>query len=175
MDVEVSQKTAKIAKQAKLTPEQMAFADLVAVGWEPEDAWAVAIRKGLTWAKSARKEEISQLQNSQAVIERIETIRAVLKKSQIDAVKQASKSDRQAIIDSAMSKEQMLFDLQEALSFMPRGSKEWIDIKKMIVDVTRMKQDEVKDENSTIHHYLPVDYPISCEYCLRNPKNKAGK
>lgn len=175
MEAEVSQKTAKLAKQFKMTAEEMAFADLLAVGWEPEDAWAVAIRKGVTWAKSARKEAIAQLQNSPAVIERIDFTKAVLKKSQIEAVKNTNKTERQTIIDAALSKEQMLFDLQEALMGMARGSKEWLDTKKLIIDVTRMKQDEVKDENNTIHYYLPVNYPVSCEYCLRNTNNKKGK
>ena len=172
MDIEVSSKTTKLSRQYKLSPEQLAFADLCAVGWEPEDAWAVAIRKGVTWTKKARKDAITDLTNEPAVAERIADVKAILRKDQIEAVKKISSNDRQDIINSAMSKEQMLFDLQEALANLPRGSKEWIDIKKMIVDVTRMKQDEVKDDNNTIHHYLPVNYPVSCEYCLINPKNK---
>ena len=174
MDIEVTKKTASVARQYKLSAEQLAFADLLATGWEPEDAWAVAIRKGIAWTKKARKEAIEALANNDSVKERIESVQAVLRKNQIEAAKNIGKSDRQNIIDSAMSKEQMLFDLQEALLSLPRGSKEWIDIKKMIVDVTRMKQDEIKDDNNTIHHYLPVNYPTSCEYCLLNPKNKKG-
>ena len=172
MDIEVSASAKKLAKQFKLSPEELAFADLVAVGWSQEDAWAVAVRKGVTWTKAARKEAVAQLAESTAVKERIDTVKAVLKKSQIEAVKNLKDSERQVLISAATSKEQMLFDLQEALSTMTRGSKEWLDTKKLIIDVTRMKQDEVKDENNTIHYYLPIDYPMSCEFCLRNPKNK---
>ena len=175
MDIEVTSKTSKIARQYKLSPDQLAFADLLAVGWEPEDAWAVAIRKGIAWSKKARKDAIAELANDQAVKERIVEVQAVLRKNQIEAVKNTTNSERQNIINSAMSKEQMLFDLQEALMSMPRGSKEWLDTKKLIIDVTRMKQDEVKDDNNTIHHYLPVNYPVSCEYCLLNPANKKGQ
>lgn len=174
MDVEVTSKTSKIARQYKLSAEQLAFADLLATGWELEDAWAVAIRKGVSWTKKARKEAIDELANNDSVKERVEEVKAVLRKNQIEAAKNIGRSDRQDVINSAMSKEQMLFDLQEALLTLPRGCKEWIDIKKMIVDVTRMKQDEVKEDNNTIHHYLPVNYPASCEYCLRNPNNKKG-
>lgn len=174
MDIEVSQKTKKLAKQFRLSAEELAFADLCAVGWEPADAWAVALRKGLTWRKAQLKEEIEQLRNKPEVIERIDAVKAVLRAGQVEKIKKATNNERQSTISQAMSKEQMLFDLQTALTGMAVGSKEWLDTKKLIIDVTRMKQDEVKDEETTIHHYLPVDYPVSCEYCLRNPKNKKG-
>lgn len=174
MDIEVTGKTSKIARQYKLPAEHLAFADLLAVGWEPEDAWAVAIRKGVAWSKKARKDAIAELANHPSVKERISAVQAVLRKNQVEAAKNLGKNEKQDIINSAMSKEQMLYDLQETLQTLPRGSKEWIDIKKMIIDVTRMKQDEVKNEDSTIHHYLPVNYPTNCEYCLLNPKNNKG-
>ena len=171
MDIEVSPKTNKLVKQYKLPPEHLAFADLIAVGWEPEDAWAVAVRKGVSWTKKARKEAIAELANDAAVKERVTAVQSVLRKNQIEAVKKTTDKEQKDIINAAMSKEQMLLDLQEAVLTLPRGSKEWIDIKKMIVDVTRMKQDEVKDDNNTIHYYLPVSYPTSCEDCLLCTRN----
>lgn len=166
MDIAVSPKTSKEAKAAKLSPDQLAFADLVATGWPPEDAWAVAIRKGVTWKKSALKEEIEQLHLSPAVQERIESTRNVLSTRQKEAVEKATKSERDKVITRAMSKENMLFNLQTALDSMKVGSKEWIDTSKMIVDVTRMKQDEVKQDDETIHYFLPVAYPTGCQDCL---------
>ena len=62
--------------------------------------------------------------------------------------------------------------LQESLTKQVVGSTEWIQTKKLIIDVTRMKNEEVKKEDNTVHHYLPIDYPRSCENCLLNPKNK---
>ena len=62
-----------------------------------------------------------------------------------------------------MSKETMLYKLQTAKSLKSKDSKEWIDINEMIIDVTRMKQDDVQTENNTIHHYLPVHYPTGCQ------------
>ncbi|MBR1449551.1 MAG: hypothetical protein IJ588_12500 [Prevotella sp.] len=166
MDITVSQKTAKLARQYRLRPQDLAFADLVAVGWEPEDAWAAAVREGVTWTKTARKQALSDLLNAENVQDRINDVKAVLRKNQIEAVKNASDKDKKAIVNNAMSKENMLYDLQTALESMTIGSKEWLDTKKMIIDVTRMKQDEVKDDNNTIHHFLPVHYPTGCQDCL---------
>lgn len=166
MGITVSQKITKEAKAAKLSAEELAFADLIATGWPPEDAWAVAIRKGGAWNKTALKEEIQKLFMSPAIQERIEATKNVLSTRQKESIEKATKTERNSVITRAMSKENMLFNLQTALDSMKVGTKEWIDTSKMIVDVTRMKQDEVKQDDETIHYFLPVHYPTGCQDCL---------
>ena len=166
MEITVSQKTAKEAKANKLSPEELAFADLIATGWPVEDAWAAAIRKGLTWPKRQLKEEQEQLHQSPAVQERIAATRNVLTSRQKEAISKASKSERAQVIDRATSKENMLFNLQTALDNMTVGSSEWMKTSQLIVDVTRMKQDEVKQDDNIIHYHLPVQYPTGCKDCL---------
>lgn len=176
MDIKLSQKQKKVCTGYQLKPEELAFADLVAVGWSVADAWAVAIRKGAVWNKSQLEKEQQLLSDKVAVQNRIDDTRLVLRRSQIAKVEAGKekemKSERQALIRQAMSKEDMLVDLQQALAGTQVGSKEWLDIKKLIVEVTRMKQDEVKEEDSTIHYYLPVNYPTSCKNCLLNKDKK---
>lgn len=166
MEIEVSTKAKKLARQYRLRPQDMAFADLIAVGWDAEDAWNVAVREGMAWNKSAKKEAIYQLQHSDYVSERIKATKAVLRKDQIESMKNVDKNDRKVIVNEAMSKESMLYDLQSALVNMDTGSKEWLDTKKLIIEVTRMKQDEVKDDTTTVHHFLPARYPTGCQDCL---------
>lgn len=166
MDIELSKKGTSTCKSYKLTAEQLCFADLLAVGWDATDAYYLAFRKGMTWVRKALKEEVERLQNMQAVKDRICEVQSVLSERQKEAVKQTAKKERNAVVDTAMSKEQMLYDLQTAVATMTPGSKEWLDTKKLIVDVTRMKQDEVVNEESTIHHFLPVKYPTGCQDCL---------
>lgn len=168
MDITVTTNTAKLARQYKLEPKQLAFADLLSVGWPPEDAWNAAIREGIAWTKTAKKQAIKELAEHPGVQERIAAVKSVLRKDMIEKVRKEGENNRQDLISEAMSKEQMLYDLQSALKWKDAGSSEWLKIKQLIVDVTRMKQDEIKDENVTIHHYLPVDYPVSCEFCLRS-------
>lgn len=168
MQIEVSQKTDKICKGLKVSPETLAFADLCAVGWEPVDAFFVAYKKGMTWMKKALKEEVEKTLKSKSVQDRMDEVKRVLSERQKEAVKQTAKKERNTVVDTAMSKEQMLYDLQTAVTTMAPGSKEWLDTKKLIVDVTRMKQDEVQTENTTIHYFLPVHYPTGCQDCLYN-------
>lgn len=166
MELEVSTKTSKVCKVFKLSAEALAFADLCAVGWEPSDAYIVAFRKGATWIKRALKESVEKLLENESVKNRIAETQRVLSERQKDAIKQTAKKERNAVVDTAMSKEQMLYDLQTAVTSMTPGSKEWLDTKKLIVDVTRMKQDEVISEETTIHHFLPERYPTGCQDCL---------
>ena len=166
MDFVLSQKTEKICKSLKINCEQLAFCDLVATGWEPTDAYIIAFRKGATWLKKALKDEVEKLLMQQPIKDRIAETKRVLSERQKEAIKQINRKERNTAVDTAMSKEQMLYDLQVAKTTLVAGTKEWIDINKLIVDVTRMKQDEVVNEESTIHHYLPVHYPTGCQDCL---------
>lgn len=166
MELEVSQKTAKICRMLQLSAEQLAFADLVAVGWEPSDAYIVAFHKGSTWIKRALKTEVDKMVKDQNIQNRIAETQKVLSERQKESVRQTVKKERNVVVDTAMSKEQMLYDLQMAVASMPAGSKEWLETKKLIVDVTRMKHDEVVNEETTIHHFLPVRYPTGCQDCL---------
>lgn len=172
MELEVSQKTQKICKSYKLTAEQMAFADLIAVGWEPTDAYIVSFHKGSTWVKAALKKEVDKLLVNDGVKSRVDETRSVLSKRQKEAIQNATSKETEKVVETAMSKEAMLYDLQKAKLDKPIGSKEWIDINKMIIDVTRMKQDDIQTENTTIHHYLPVRYPTSCQDCLYSKCDK---
>lgn len=166
MEIEVSQKTAKVCKALKLTAQQMAFADLLAVGWEPSDAYLVAFHQGSTWTKAVFKREVDNLLANEHVKSRTDETRNVLSQRQKEAIKNASSKEANKVVEAAMSKETMLYELQMAKSDKPKGSKEWIEINKMIIDVTRMKQDDVQTENNTIHYFLPVHYPSGCQDCL---------
>lgn len=166
MDLDVSAKMKRTARAAHLTVEQMAFADLIAAGWTPDDAFIAAFRKGSTWIKQAFNAEVDKQRNNEHVIERISKTKGVISDKKMEAAKGVEKNDRTAIVDAAMSKEQMLYDLQTALAGMSPGSKEWLDTKKLIVEVTRMKQDEIKQDDTTVHYFLPVQYPTSCQDCL---------
>lgn len=166
MEIEVSSKTAKLCKSLKLTAEQMAFADLLAVGWEPNDAYIVAYHQGSTWVKRALKAEVDKLMENENVQNRIDETKSVLSQRQKDAIKNAGNKAANEVVEAAMSKEGMLYELQTAKNEKVKGSKEWIEKNKMIIDVTRMKQDDVQTENNTIHHYLPVHYPTGCQDCL---------
>jgi hypothetical protein len=162
MGIEVSQKTAKLCKSIGLTAEQMAFADLVAVGWEPKDAYFVVFRKGMTWVKKALKEEVMKLAASENVSKRIKATRRNVDEQGMSI--DASAADE--LLERATNKEKKLIKLQQILEALPEGSKEYNKINDQIFAITQMKKDEVIIEDKTVHYHLPVNYPTGCQDCL---------
>lgn len=166
MAIEASTKTEKIARGYKLTAEQLAFADLLSLGWDAQDAWLVAMRVGATWKKTALKTEIQKLKGQDGVQQRIEENRDVLRKAQKEKLKKEFEDNSDEILERATNKEKKLIALQTVLETLQPGSSEYNKINDQIFAITQMKKDEVKTDEKTIHYYLPVHYPTSCEDCL---------
>ncbi len=171
MDAIVTPQTEKLARNYKLTPEELAFADLVAVGWSIEDAWAIALRKGTTWTKKARNEAIDDLYRKESVQKRITETKGVLSKKQTERIRSEIDGSAKALLERATNKESKIVELQAKLE-ASSDTNEWLKINQQIIDVTRMKQDEVKTEDTTIHHFLPVHYPTGCKDCLYSKCDK---
>ncbi len=175
MEVNVSAKTSKLARSFKLTPEQMAFADLVTQGWPEEDAWAMTIRTGATWNRAALKDEVAKLLATEAVQQRIAENKEVLRQSQIDKIHEGIRDHADELLEKATNKEKKLIELQQILENLKPGSTEYNKVNDQIINISRMKQNEVKTDDNTIHYYLPVNYPTGCDDCLFNKKRKQKK
>lgn len=146
-------------------PEYLIYADLRTAGWSQRDAWMVAFQgKGVTWPKAELEREMNKLEALGSVQKRI-------------AEQQGKKSSSEGLspeeLAKATSKEQILTDLVLARRRVKEGSKEWGDYTKMIGDFTKIKQDELQTEDTTIHFYTPINYPISCHDCLLFQNGKA--
>ncbi len=175
MEVNVSSKISKTARSYKLTPEQMAFADLVTQGWPEEDAWAMTIRTGATWNRAALKDEVARLLATDAIQQRIADNKETIRQSQIDKIQKDIQDNSDILLEKATNKEKKLIELQRILEDLKPGSTEYNKVNDQIINISRMKQNEVKTDDNTIHYYLPINYPTSCEDCLLNKKRKPKK
>lgn len=155
MDILYSQKMRSIADAYNLQPDELAFADLVSAGWDKTDAFFTAFHTGETWTKQALADTIRKLSAREGVKRRIKEIRNPKTKVTADV------SDDSDNLLNEISKEAMLKDLAKARKKMTFGSKEWLDTNKMIADITRMKQEEVKTEDNTVHYFIP----LTCHKC----------
>lgn len=146
----------------------LCYAAMRAAGIGINDAWNLTFQNaGLTWDKNRLKAEQQKLENLEGVqlfIAELEKERE--NKSQIEEI---SADD----LAKATSKEKILSDLLKARNLTKPSSKEWIDITSKIADYARIKQDEIKEEDTTIHYYLPVNYPRTCKDCLLWQNGKA--
>lgn len=161
MSILYSQKMRSIANAYNLQPDELAFADLLATGWDKTDAFFTAFPDGETWSKSAIDKTIREISAREGVKRRIKEIRVGKPKTEKPNV------ENNNILDE-ISKESMLRDLAKARNGMKFGSKEWLDTNKLIADLARMKQEVVKTEDNTIHYFIP----LTCHKCSLYINNK---
>jgi len=167
MDVTVSSKTSKLARSLGLKPEQLAFADLITQGWPDEDAYAMTIRTGSqTWNRTAIKAEVARILAMEAVQKRIADNKDVLRESQVKKIQKDMKDNADDLLELATNKEKKLIELQTILKTLKPGSTEYNKVNDQIINISRMKQNEVKTDDKTVHYYLPVSYPTGCQDCL---------
>lgn len=146
------------------SPEYLIYADLRAAGWSQRDAWMVAFQgTGLSWDKAELEREMNKLESLDSVKKRIAD-------TQGKAIEDKLSPEELA---KATSKEQILTDLVVARKKMKEGTKEWTEQTRLIAEYARIKQDELQTEDSTVHFYLPVNYPNSCSECLIFKNGKA--
>ena len=105
----------------------------------------------------------------------LESLESVQKR--IEEVKGAGTVDKEELtpeeLARATSKEKILTDLVLTQSRQKKGTKEWQETTKMIAEYSRIKQDDIQTEDTTIHYHLPVNYPNRCSDCLLFKSGKA--
>lgn len=163
------------AARYKLNPDELAITDLVVAGWPKDVAFKLIYRVGETWSPTALNKEVAEILDKAGAKKRRNERNALIKEEEAEALaarkrkkeQETVSGDEKALLNT-VSKENMLLDLVKARTKMVAGSKDWLDINKMIAELTRMKQDEVKTEDTTIHFYLP----IQCHQCSLYAQHK---
>lgn len=169
----------KKCKTNKLkTPMHKAFCDLLLAGWDKEDAYAFSGLWNPTYSTLMNIQDMNHLLKEDAgVIEYIESKvkeQEALKKKAKKAVEQAEKETFEITEDdmaNALSKETQLKELLIAKEKYAVGSKEWLDVKKMLADLTKIKNEDMKDDDEFVHFYVP----IQCHNCSLYLKAKGKK
>lgn len=167
----------KECKKLKLkTPMHKVFCELVLAGWEKEDAYAFSGLWNPTYSTLMNIQDMNHLLKEDAGVVsyidmRVKEMELLKKKAKRAAVEEEKAKTELAEIDmtTELSKEMQLKELLVAKQKFAVGSKEWLDVKKMIAEITRVKQDEMKDEEDVVHFYVP----IQCHNCSLYMAQKA--
>lgn len=134
------------------TVEDLVYADLRRAGWNKSDAFYAAYwHVYSSYPMMKQRQFIKTVENDPNIRARIE-----------DSGDKLSRTE----LTNETSKEKVLSDLVLAKRRTREGSKEWIDLTKMIADYTKIKQDDIKIDDTPTRYYLPVKYPRRCEECL---------
>lgn len=137
----------------------LCYAAMRACGIGINDAWNLTFQnKGITWSKE-------QLKHEQQKLESLAGVTRFIEEHKLDG-KVIQSKDSAELLARATNKESKLIELQTVLETLTPGSNEWLKVNQQIIDVSRMKQDEISTEDNTILHYIPVNYPNRCEECL---------
>lgn len=133
------------------------YADLRATDWSQKDAWMIAFNgTGTNWTKAELEREMNKLETLESVQKRIREMKGVGTDGQLSP----------EALAKATSKEKIMNDLVIAQSYQKIGSEEWRKTTSMIADYGKIKQDNIDQQNNTIHYYLPISYPRTCKDCL---------
>ncbi len=139
-------------KYGMARPEYLLYADLRAIGWSVYDAWSVAFQGlGLNWPKDELQKEQEKLESLESVQKRISDINGKLTEGRQELSLEE--------LAHETSKEKILADLILARRKLREGSKEWGDYTKMIAEYSKIKQDDIQVEDTTVHFYIPERYP----------------
>lgn len=151
----------KAAKKSGLSVEYLALADLVAVGWDPVDAWIVCVREGLTWDRDALVKEVNKVCGGDAFKERVESVKNVLSSAQLEKFASEREGLKKRDIKKKTSKDSLLSDLLAARENVKPGSLDYAKMTMQIADLTNAKKEETVKEDTTVHFFLPQ----KCSMC----------
>ena len=146
-------------KRLFITAQHRAVADLMIMGWTPNDAY---IAVGLY--NAAFSDEYNNTQNMQ---KKERAIARGYKKSVPASI--GTDEEEKAKTSSFRSKDEVIDALVETVGDL-RG-KEKADVLMKIADLQQMKKEEVIEEDNTVHFYLPISCKI-CELYLKAKKRK---
>lgn len=142
-------------------PRYYIYASLRGSGMPMRDSWAIAFQGfGFNWAKNVLEREMNTLESLESVQKRIAEVQG--RKSKNESADELSPEE----LAKATSKEQILTDLVIARRRMKEGTKEWTEQTRLIAEYARIKQDELQTEDSTVHFYLPENYPTGKNDCV---------
>ena len=155
--------TYKKAKALKMKdPRYYIYASLRGSGMSVRDSWAIAFQgEGIgVWEKSFLENEMNKLEAQESVQKRIAEVQG--KKAKNENADELSPEE----LAKATSKEQILTDLVIARRRMKEGTKEWTEQTRLIAEYARIKQDELQTEDSTVHFFLPCNFPTGKNDCV---------
>lgn len=174
----------KECKKLKLkTPMHKVFCELVLAGWEKDDAYAFSGLWNPTYSVLMNIQDMNHLlKEDPGVVSyidmRVKEMELMKKRAKRASIEE--EKDKEAVkaeiseIDMAteLSKEMQLKELLLAKQKFPVGSKEWLDVKKMIADISRVKQDDLQDEDELVHFYVPIQCHNCSLYLKAKEKNR---
>lgn len=145
--------------KAKLDPQVRAMAELMLQGWTAQDSFVVLGFNKPHLTDDYNKQQMDKIITDSDFCKYIETRQRSMKRS---ASRQAEveESEESAPV-KLLSKEEVLQEALQTAMLLPKNDPKRVDVLMRFADLAQMKKEEIKEEDSTIHYYLP----LSCNNC----------
>lgn len=148
-------------KKLKITPPERAMADLISLGWNPQDAYIAMNLYKPALSDEYNKEQIEKMITDSDFQEynkkREKSIRRGVLKQSIKDVNGEEEEDDINLID----KEAVLKEILRSALSLPQNDPNRAKMLMQYAELQQMKKEEVETEDTTVHYYLP----LSCNNC----------
>ena len=168
--LDYSRKFKTECSKAKLDPQVRAMAELMVQGWTPQDAYiAVGFNKPAL-SDEYNKQQIEKYITDSDFNVYMESRRKAIKRG-ILKTSVSQEEDDEDIQVKLMSKEEILQQALKSALSLPVNDKNRVEILMKYADLAQMKKEEIQEEDTTIHYYLP----LTCNNCSLYMAAKAKK
>lgn len=158
-------------KRYKIDGNHRAIADLILLGWTPKDAYMAVGLYDATYSDTFHEGMIREITENEAFKMYVSKTE---RKKELDVEKKLKakvNGGEEEDTDDASKKYRTKDEVIEALASTvdTLHGKDRADVLMKLADLQRMKQEEVVEEDNTVHFYLPV----TCHMCdLYNKEKK---
>lgn len=158
--LDYSRKFKNECSKAKLDPQVRAMAELMVQGWTPQDAYiAVGFNKPAL-SDEYNKQQIEKYITDSDFNVYMESRRKAIKRGILKTSVSQEEDDEQINIP-LLDKESVLKEMIKSAMSLPVNDVNRINILQKYSELQQMKKDEVKEEETLIHYYLP----LTCNNC----------
>lgn len=150
----------------KLDIPHRAMAELMVAGWGAQDAFIAMGYNKPHLSDEYNKRQLEILTQDENFIKYMEQRQKSIKRGILKQYTNEEEEEKQEL--KLLTKEEVLQEALRTAMLLPQNDPKRVDVLMRFADLAQMKKEEIKEEDSTIHYYLP----LSCNNCSLYLANK---
>ena len=151
----------------KLDINHRAMAELMVAGWSALDAFIAMGYNKPHLSDEYNKRQLELLTQDENFIRYMEQRQKSIKKGILKQYADVDEDEEKMEV-KLLTKEEVLQEALQTAMLLPKNDPKRVDVLMRFADLAQMKKEEIKEEDSTIHYYLP----LSCNNCSLYLANK---
>lgn len=156
-----SRKLQTECKKAKLDEQDRAMADLMVLGWSPQDAFIAAGFNKPMLSDEYNKQQLEIKLAGPDFNKYIEARQKSIKRGILKQYTDTQDEDEDKMEVKILTKEEVLQEAVQTALLLPKNDPKRVDVLMKFAELAQMKKEEIKEEDTTIHFFLP----LSCKQC----------